>query len=111
MTLRLMDVAVRYVLPSPDDRELLKVPTVVARVDTRGKTVLERADVTVEVLEEGQWRARFFLPPGIRLPQKAKVALALADGRHGQAVVDHIHKALAKQGPRLVEVSGVGALG
>jgi hypothetical protein len=86
------------------------MPTYVARVERDGKTLLERADVTVEMLDGGRWRARFFLPPGTRLPHQAEVAMAFADGRHGRAHVDHVHPALSKRGPRLVEVAGVGPL-
>lgn len=87
------------------------MPTYVARIERDGKTLLERADTTVEVLEDGHWRGRFFLPPGTVLPRRAKLELTFADGRHGQASVDHIHPALSKKGPRLVEVAGVGSLG
>jgi hypothetical protein len=80
--------------------------TYVARVARDGKTLLERADVTVELLEPGSWRGRFTLPTGVRLPRGAEVELAFADGRHGRATVDHVHPALSKQGPRLAEVLG-----
>jgi hypothetical protein len=87
------------------------MPTYVGRIDREGKTLLERADVTVEMLEEGRWRGRFLLPPGTRLPRQVELGFTLADGRHGRARVDHIHPALSKNGPRLVEVTGVGSLG
>jgi hypothetical protein len=87
------------------------MPTYVARIERGEETFLERADVTVEVLGEGEWRARFFAPPGTKLARGAKLDFAFADGRRGQAHVDHIHRPLAKRGPRLVEVAGVGALG
>jgi hypothetical protein len=87
------------------------MPTYVARVDREGKTILERADVTVEMLEDGHWRGRFFLPPGASLPRRAKLEIIFADGRHGRAAVDHVHPALSKKGPRLVEVAGSGGLG
>jgi len=87
------------------------MPIYVARIERGDKTFLERADVTVEVLSEGEWRARFFAPPGATLARGARLEFAFADGRHGEAHVDHIHRATAKQGPRLVEVAGVGALG
>ena len=87
------------------------MPTYVARIERDGRTLLERADTTVEVLEDGQWRGRFFLPPGTVLPRRAKLEIAFADGRHGRASVDHIHPALSKKGPRLVEIAGIGSLG
>jgi len=87
------------------------MPIYVARIERGEETFLERADVTVEVLGEGEWRARFFAPPGTKLARGAKLDFAFADGRHGQAHIDHIHRPLAKRGPRLVEVAGVGALG
>jgi hypothetical protein len=87
------------------------MPTYVARIERDGKTVLERADMTVEMLDDGHWRGRFFLPPGTTLPGRAKLEIAFADGRHGRASVDHIHPALSKKGPKLVEIAGVGSLG
>lgn len=96
-------------IPSPA-AQVRPMPTYVARIDRDGETLLDRADVTVEVLGDGDWRARFFIPPGGKLARGAKLGFAFADGRHGQAHVDHIHRALAKKGPRLVEVAGVGAL-
>jgi hypothetical protein len=84
------------------------MPTYVARIEREGKTLLERAEVTVEMLEEGHWRGRFFLPPGTALPRRARLEILFADGRHGRAVVDHVHPALAGKGPRLVEVAGTG---
>jgi hypothetical protein len=86
------------------------MPTYVARIELRGETFLERGDVTVEVLAEGEWRARFFIPPGSKLARGAKLQFSFADGRSGQAHVDHVHRALAKKGPRLVEVAGIGPL-
>jgi hypothetical protein len=85
--------------------------TYVARIERDGKTVLERADVTVEILDDGGWRARFLVPSGIRLPRETELGLAFADGRHGQARIDHIHPAAPKSGARLVELSGIGPLG
>jgi hypothetical protein len=87
------------------------MPTYVARIDRDGEILLERADVTVEILGDGDWRARFFIPPGSKLARGAKLRFAFADGREGQAHVDHVHRALAKKGPRLVEVAGIGPLG
>jgi hypothetical protein len=87
------------------------MPTYVARIEHAGKTLLERADTTVEMLEDGQWRGRFFLPPGTTLPRRAQLAIVFADGRHARASVDHIHPALSRKGPRLVEITGVGSLG
>lgn len=86
------------------------MPTYVARIGRGDETFLERADVTVELLADGEWRGRFFAPPGSKLARGAKLGFAFADGRHGEAHVDHIHRALAKKGPRLVEVAGVGSL-
>jgi hypothetical protein len=87
------------------------MPTYVARIDHGGKMFLDRADVTVEVLAEGEWRARFFIPPGSKLSRGVKLEFAFADGRTGEAHVDHVHRPLAKKGPRLVEVAGTGSLG
>lgn len=84
------------------------LPIYVARIEHDGKTVLERADVTVELLEDGAWRARFLLPPGSLLPRRATLSIAFADGRHGSATVDRIHPAMSKKGPRLVELAGSG---
>lgn len=86
------------------------MPTYVARVERDDETFLERADVTVEMLGDGEWRARFFAPPGVSLARGTRLEFAFADGRHGKAHVDHIHRALARRGPRLVEVAGVGSL-
>ena len=86
------------------------MPIYVARIERDGKVLLERADVTVELLDEGRWRGRFFIPPGTTLPKKAKLSVVFVDGRHGRASVDHIHPASSKQGPRLVEIAGIGAL-
>lgn len=87
------------------------MPTYVARIEHGGQTFLERADVTVEVLSDGEWRARFFIPPGSKLARGAKLAFAFADGRRGHAHVDHVHRPLARKGPRLVEVAGTESLG
>ncbi len=103
--------AVGQLDPAPGMAHLDVMPTYVARVDRDGEVLLERADVTVEILSEGDWRARFFIPPGSKLARGAKLNFAFADGREGQAHVDHIHRALAKKGPRLVEVAGIGPLG
>ena len=65
------------------------MPTYVARIDRDGKTLLERVDVTVEVVEEGRWRGRFVLPAGTRLPRQTELGLAFADGRRGRAHLDH----------------------
>jgi hypothetical protein len=86
------------------------MPTYVARIERGDEAFLERADVTVEVLGEGEWRARFFAPHGATLARGARLEFAFADGRHGEAHVDHIHRPFAKRGPRLVEVAGVGPL-
>ncbi len=86
------------------------MPTYVARIDRDGKPLMERADVTVELLEEGRWRGRFLLPPGTTLPQRGKISIVFVDGRQGQASVDHIHPASSKKAPRLVEITGIGAL-
>lgn len=85
--------------------------TYVARVAREGKTLLERADVTVEQLDAEDWRGRFFLPGGMRLPRASTIELAFADGRHGRARVDHVHPALSKRGPRLVEIVGEAPIG
>jgi hypothetical protein len=86
------------------------MPIYVARIERDGKVLRDRADVTVELLDEGHWRGRFFLPPGITLPQRAKVSVVFVDGRQGRASVDHIHPASSKKEPRLVEIAGIGAL-
>jgi hypothetical protein len=86
------------------------MPIYVARVERDGKVLLERADVTVELLE-GSWRGRFLLPPGSKLPRGAKVSVHFADGREGKATVSQVHPASSKHAPRLVELSGKGELG
>ena len=65
------------------------MPTYVARIERDGKTLLERVDVTVEMVEEGRWPGRFVLPAGTRLPRQTELGLAFADGRRGRAHVDH----------------------
>ena len=86
------------------------MPIYVARIERDGKVLLERADLTVELLEEGRWRGRFILPPDTTLPRRAKLSIVFVDGRKGQATVDHIHPAPTKKGPRLVEITGTGPL-
>ncbi len=86
------------------------MPIYVARVERNGSQLLDRADVTVELLEDGSWRGRFFLPPGMSLARRAKVSLSFFDGRQGKATVDHLHPASSKKSPRLVEITGVGPL-
>jgi hypothetical protein len=86
------------------------MPIYVARVERNGKPLLDRADVTVELLEDGGWRGRFFLTPGLSLAKGAKVELSFFDGRQGKAVVDHLHPTSSKTSPRLVEITGVGPL-
>ena len=86
------------------------MPIYVARVERDGKPLIERADVTVELLEDGSWRGRFFLPPGMSLAKRAKVELGFFDGRRGKAIVDHLHPASSKKAPRLAEITGVGPL-
>lgn len=86
------------------------MPIYVARVERNGKLLLERADVTVELLEDGSWRGRFFVPPGMSLAKRAKVELSFFDGRQGKAIVDHLHPASSKKSSRLVEITGVGSL-
>ena len=86
------------------------MPIYVARIERDGKLLFERADVTIEVLGEGQWRGRFLLPAGTPLPKRAKVELAFADGRHGSAAVHHVHPGSSKTQQRLVEVAGIGPI-
>ena len=86
------------------------MPIYVARVERNGKQLVERADVTVELLEDGSWRGRFFLPSRLSLAKRAKVELSFFDGRQGKAVVDHLHPVSSKTSPRLVEITGVGPL-
>jgi hypothetical protein len=86
------------------------MPIYVARVERNGKLLLDRADVTVELLEDGSWRGRFFLPSGMPLAKRAKVELSFFDGRRGKALVDHLHPASSKKSPRLVEITGDGPL-
>lgn len=83
----------------------------VARIERDGKLLLERAEVTVEVLDDEHWRGRFVLPPGTTLRRRAEVDIAFADGRHGRGTVDHVHPASKAKAPRLVEITGIGGLG
>jgi hypothetical protein len=85
------------------------MPIYVARIERDGKLLLERAEVTVEVLDEERWRGRFILPAGTTLRRRAEVDIAFADGRHARASVDHVHPAPSPKGPRLVEIAGIGA--
>lgn len=98
----LVDAAAGWHLPSC-------MPIYVARIERNGKVLLERADVTVELLE-GSWRGRLLLPAGTKLPRNAKVSVFFADGREGEATVSHIHPAASKQAPRLVELTGTSEL-
>lgn len=86
------------------------MPIYVARIERNGKLLLDRADVTIELLDEGHWRGRFILPPETALARGAKLSLTLYDGRKGKASVDHVHPASSKKAPRLVEIAGIGAL-
>jgi hypothetical protein len=86
------------------------MPIYVARIERNGKQLLDRADVTVEIMDDGSWRGRFFLPPDMSLAKRAKISLSFFDGRLGNAIVDHIHPTSSKQSPRLVEITGEGAL-
>jgi hypothetical protein len=86
------------------------MPIYVARIELKGKVLIEHAEVTVELLEVDRWRGRFLLPSGIALPRKAKLSILFSDGREGHATVDQIHSATSKKAPRLVEISGVGKL-
>jgi hypothetical protein len=88
------------------------MPTYVARIETEsGGTLLERADVTLEVIAEGEWRGRFLAPADMTIKTGATLELALADGRHGKARVHHIHRhRSSKDTPQLVELEGIGRL-
>jgi hypothetical protein len=86
------------------------MPTYVARIDLKGKVLIEHAEVTVELLDVDRWRGRFLLPAGTALPRKAKLSIFFSDGREAQATVGHIHAAASKKAPRLVEMTGAGKL-
>jgi hypothetical protein len=86
------------------------MPTYVARIEGEDGTVLERADITVELLPAGGWRARFVADSGVKVTKGAEVELAFADGRRGRAKVHHVHKPSPKQALRLVELAGIGEL-
>ena len=86
------------------------MPIYVARIERDGTPLLERADVTIEVLEGDRWRGRFLLPAGLPLPKRGKLEFSFADGRHGSAAVHHVHPASSKTQPRLVEVAGSGPI-
>ena len=87
------------------------MPTYVARIETDSGVLLERADVTVELIAEGAWRGRFIAPADITIKAGATFDLALADGRHGKARVHHIHRhRSSKDTPQLVELEGIGRL-
>jgi hypothetical protein len=86
------------------------MPTYVARIEGDGGTLLEHADVTVEIVGDGEWRARFVAPAGVKVKAGAALDLAFADGRRGRARVDHIHSASSKKAPQLVQLAGIGRL-
>ena len=86
------------------------MPIYVARIELKGKVLIEHAEVTVELLEVDRWRGRFLLPTGTAVPRKAKLSIFFSDGREGHATVDHVHAATSKKAPRLVELTGVGKL-
>jgi hypothetical protein len=86
------------------------MPTYVAHIEGEDGTVLERADVTVELLPAGGWRARFVADSGVKVTKGAEVELAFADGRRGCAKVHHVHKPSSKRALRLVELVGIGQL-
>jgi hypothetical protein len=86
------------------------MPTYVARIEGEDGTVLERADVTVELLPAGGWRARFVADSSVKVTKGAEVELAFADGRRGRAKVHHVHKPSTQQALRLIELAGIGEL-
>jgi hypothetical protein len=86
------------------------MPTYVARIEGEGGTLVERADVTVEIVGDGEWRGRFLAPADGKIKPGVTLDLAFADGRRGTARVDHIHHGSSKKAARLVELAGVGRL-
>jgi hypothetical protein len=86
------------------------MPTYVAQIEGEHGLVLERADVTVELLPGGEWRARFVVDSSVKVTKGAELELAFADGRRGRAKVHHVHKPSPKQALRLVELAGMGQL-
>ena len=86
------------------------MPTYVVRIESDAGTLLERADVTVEIVGDGDWRGRFLAPADAKLKPGTTLDLVFADGRRGRARVDHIHAGSSKKAPRLVELAGVGRL-
>jgi hypothetical protein len=86
------------------------MPSYVARIERDSGTLLERAEVTVEILTDREWRGRFLAPADTKVARGAELDLAFADGRHGRARVDHIHRRSSKTGVRLVELAGIGRL-
>lgn len=86
------------------------MPTYVARIECDTGTLVERADVTVEIIGDGEWRGRFVAPDDAKFKRGSTLDLAFADGRRGRARVDYIHRGSSKKAPRLVELAGVGRL-
>jgi hypothetical protein len=87
------------------------MPTYVARIEGDTGTLVERADVTVEIVGEGEWRGRFLAPAGAKVKPGTVLELAFADGRRGRARVDHFHSGSSKKAPQLLELVGIGRLG
>ena len=85
------------------------MPTYVARIEGESGTLLEHADVTVEIVGDGEWRGRFLAPAEVKIKPGAILEVAFADGRHGQARVDHARRGSAKK-PQLVGLVGIGRL-
>ena len=86
------------------------MPTYVGRIEGESGTLLEHADVTVEIIGDGEWRGRFLAPPEVKIKSGAVLDIAFADGRHGGARVDRARRGSAKK-PQLVSLVGIGRLG
>jgi hypothetical protein len=85
------------------------MPTYVARIEGESGTLLEHADVTVEIVGDGEWRGRFLAPADVKIKPGAIIEVAFADGRHGRARVAQARRGSAKT-PQLVRFGGIGRL-
>jgi hypothetical protein len=85
------------------------MPTYVARIEGESGTLVEHADITVEIIGDGEWRGRFLAPAEVKFKPGTMLDVAFADGRHGRARVDHARRGSAKT-PQLVRLAGIGRL-
>jgi hypothetical protein len=79
------------------------------RIEGESGTLLEHADVTVEIVGDGDWQGRFLAPAEFKIKPGAVLDLAFADGRHGRARLDDARRGSAKK-PQLVRLVGIGRL-